>query len=247
MAEKHYSEQIRHTQNYLIPYIQKYLSGSQIRRILEVGCAEGGGVKALQDAGFMVTGIDIEKYRIDMAREKNPGLDFRVMDITDRQITEALGHFDLIIMRDVIEHIPDRKATFSVLRTLLRNNGYLYVTFPPRYSAFAGHQQNGRSIMRRMPFVHVLPGILIRGIGKLVNENPDLVESFTENFKVGLTIRAFEKHFQEHAFQPVVKELFLIRPVFKTRFNLTPRRLPPIPLFREFLALGCEYLLMKGD
>jgi len=41
MAEKHYYEQIKFTQSFLIPNFEKNISKFSEKRILEVGCAEG--------------------------------------------------------------------------------------------------------------------------------------------------------------------------------------------------------------
>jgi len=245
MAEKHYSEQIKHTENYLIPYFKNNLPNFNKFNIIEVGCAEGGGLKVLNDFGLKVTGIEISPNRVRTAKEKNPELTIHTMDITDSSIVSKLEKYDLIILRDVIEHVPDRISAFNVIYELLKEGGFLYITFPPKYSGFAGHQQNGRSIMKRLPFIHILPDFLIRSFGRIVNEKPKLIEDIIKNFKDGLSIRAFEKYYSRHGLQPVVKELFLFRPVFRVRFNLNPKKVPNIPLLREVIAFGCEYLLQK--
>lgn len=247
MAEKHYFEQIDHTQNYLIPYFEKHIPDFRRLQILEVGCAEGGFLKVLQDLGMKVTGIEIAPHRVKIAKQKNPELDIRVMDVTDPEIVEELGSYDMVVLRDVIEHVPDRNAAFLVINKLLENKGYLYITFPPKYSGFAGHQQNCRSIMKHIPYIHILPGFLIRMLGRLLNEKQNSIEGIIRNFKDGLTIHTFEKLYTKHRFHSIVKELFIFRPVFKIRFNLNPQKIPNIPLLREFTAFGCEYLLQKFE
>ncbi|MBW6458736.1 MAG: class I SAM-dependent methyltransferase, partial [FCB group bacterium] len=114
MAEKHYFEQVRHTKEYLLPYFRKHIPDFNDLRILEVGCAEGGGVKVFHDLGMRVTGAELAPDRVAIAKDKHPELDIRVMDITDRGIIDQLEKYDLIILRDVIEHVPDRKTAFSV-------------------------------------------------------------------------------------------------------------------------------------
>jgi hypothetical protein len=130
---------------------------------------------------------------------------------------------------------------------LLSDNAYLYITFPPKYSAFAGHQQNCRSALRKIPFLHLLPDKLLRRMGKRRNEDPGRIEAIIGNYKNGLTIRAFERHYTDVNFKAVVKGLFLIRPIFKVRFGLKTLGFPNIPFIREAGAMGCEYLLQKQD
>ncbi len=246
MAEKHYFEQIEFTRSYIIPYLQKYLPNFHNMKILEIGCAEGGLLHVLHELKIEAAGLELEIGRVDIAIKKNPVLSIIVGDITDKNVFELFENkFDLIIMRDTIEHIPDREATFFNISKLLNKKGYLYITFPPRFSGFAGHQQNGRTILRIIPYLHLLPDVLIRLLGNILNEKQKVINSVILNYKEGLTISSFEKFYRRHQFKAVVRDLFIFRPIYKLRFKVTPKRIPNIRILREFLAFGCEYLLQK--
>jgi 2-polyprenyl-3-methyl-5-hydroxy-6-metoxy-1,4-benzoquinol methylase len=248
MAEKHFFEQKKHTTLYLVPYFEKYLSNFRESKILEVGCAEGGFLVVISEQNIEAVGLELETARVKIAKEKNPNLNIHVGDVTDDNIVDKIGErFDLIIMRDTIEHIPDRISTFSNLNKLLNQNGYLYITFPPKFSAFAGHQQNLKSILRLLPYLHILPDWIIRKLGKAFKEQTGQIEAVIVNYRVGLTVKAFEKYYSMFNFKPIVKELFLIRPIYKVRFDLSSKKIPDIPFFREIFATGCEYLLKKYD
>ena len=122
MAEKHYYEQVKFTEDYLIPYFEKYFSDFHDFHVLEVGCAEGGFLKALNDAGINAKGIELEQGRVDTALKLNSSLDVAQGDVTDPGLPARLNQkFDLIVLRDVIEHIPDRDAAFSVMREMLND------------------------------------------------------------------------------------------------------------------------------
>lgn len=246
MAEKHYYEQLKFTESYLIPYFEKNIPNFYECKILEVGCAEGGFVKYLHDKGMKVKGLELEQSRVDIANEKAPELGIIQGDITDNSLTGKLGEkYDLIVMRDVIEHVPDRDAAFKNLNSLLNDNGYLFVTFPPRFSGFAGHQQNGKSIFRYIPYLHLLPGFIIRFMGNTLNESEKLINHVIENYKIGLSINKFVHLYKKYNFEVVVKDLFLFRPIYKIRFGVNTIKIPGIPLLQEFLAFGCECLLKK--
>lgn len=246
MGEIHFNEQKQFTNSYLLPYFEAHLPDFKNMKILEVGCAEAGFLDVLYQMKIEATGLELEQGRVDIALKNNPKLNVMVGDITDDKIVEIIcKSFDLILMRDVIEHIPDRIAAFKNINKLLNKNGFLYITFPPRFSGFAGHQQNAKSILRVVPFLHLFPNFIIRLLGKLSGEKAEFMESIILNYRIGLTIRAFENFYSHSHFKAVVKELFLFRPVFKIRFNITPRKFPNIPLLREFFAFGCEYLLQK--
>ena len=246
MGEIHFNEQKQFTNSYILPYFEAHLPEFRNMKILEVGCAEAGFLDVLYEMKIEATGLELEQGRVDIALKNSPNLNVMVGDITDDKIVEKIGKsFDLILMRDVIEHIPDRIAAFKNLNKLLNKNGFLYITFPPRFSGFAGHQQNAKSILRFVPFLHLLPNFVIRLFGNLFDEKTELMEGIILNYRIGLTIGVFEKLYSQHQFKSVVRELFLFRPVFKIRFNITPRKFPNIHLLREFFAFGCEYLLQK--
>jgi SAM-dependent methyltransferase len=248
MAEKHFFEQQEFTRSYLIPYFRRHFPAFNRCTILEVGSAEGGFLDVLQQLGIDAKGLELEAHRIEIARQKNPSLLTILGDITDPRIVEKAGEtFDLIVMRDVIEHIPDRLAVFQNLTALLKKDGYLYITFPPRFSAFAGHQQNGRTVFKIVPFLHLLPDVIIRLLGRILNEKPDLINSVIANYKTGLSIRWFEKMYRQFGYRVIKQELFLSRPIFKVRFGFKIIKCPNIFLLREVLASSCEALLQKTD
>jgi 2-polyprenyl-3-methyl-5-hydroxy-6-metoxy-1,4-benzoquinol methylase len=246
MAEIHYHEQRKFTTAYLLPYLESHIPDLLQKDILEVGCAEAGFMAVMAEKSFNISGIELMPDRVDIAKEKNPDLHITVGDITQDTTINKIGKtFDLIVMRDVIEHIPDRLAAFRNLNKLLKTNGYLYVTFPPRFSGFAGHQQNAKSLLRFVPYLHLLPDGMIKWLGKKGKENKALIDDVVTNYKIGLTINAFEQHYKAHNFFAVIKELFIFRPIYQQRFNLSPLKMINLPILREFLAFGCEYLLKK--
>ena len=248
MAEKHFLEQEKHTESYLIPYLKEHIPNFQKMKILEVGCAEAGFVKYLHNMGCDITGLELEESRVEIAQKYAPETKVLVGDITNPEVINKLeSTFDLIVMRDVIEHIEDRDAVFSNLNKLLNENGYVYITFPPRFSAFAGHQQNGKTILRNIPFLQLLPDRIIKTCGKILNENKKIIQHIITNYKIGLSIQSFENYCKKYGFNFIIKELFLLRPVFKVRFGLPTIKFPDIPFLREVKAMGCECLLQKSS
>jgi len=247
MSEKHFVEQKKHAETYLIPYLERRLPGFRGFRVLEIGCAEAGFLDALRDRGIRASGLELEPGRIALAKALSPRLEILQGDVTDPGIAGRIGRtFDLIVLRDVVEHVEDRQAAFRSLRALLKPGGFCYVTFPPRFSPFAGHHQNGKTVLRRIPYLQLLPAAWIRLLGRTAGEHPHIIEGAIANFRNGLSIRRFEALCEFHGFRMRVKELFLLRPVYRTRMGLKPLRLPDIPFVREFLALGCECLLEKS-
>ena len=246
MAEKHFHEQKRHAARYLVPHLRKRCPGFNHFRILEIGCAEGGFLSALMDIGIRATGLDLSPGRVKLAKSFDPRPKILVGDAVDPGLPANLGRpFDIVVMLDVIEHVSERGALFLNLGRLLKPRGFVFVTFPPKHSPFAGHHQNGRSILRFVPYLHLLPEPLLRFAGKCSGEFPHIIDAATANAKTGLSIRSFERLCKTYGFRFVEKKLFFIRPVYRTRFDLRPVSMPDIPLVREIAATGCECLLKK--
>lgn len=246
MAEKHFYEQKQFTKEYLLPYFQKYIPEFHKKKVLEVGCAEGGLLEVLQDIGMNVTGLELSDERVEIAKEKNSKLNILVGDITDIDLQKKLNDkFDVIIMREVVEHLPDKYTAFQNLDDLLTANGYLFISFPPKYSPFAGHQQIGKSFLKAIPYLHILPTKFLKSISHLMRERLDYVDEIKLHYSTGCTIQNFEMLSMLHNFSPVKKEFFLFRPIYALRFGLPTFKLPGIPLLREFISFGCESLLQK--
>lgn len=247
MPEKHFFEQRKHAEAYLIPFLERNCPNFRKLHILDVGCAEAGFLDALHAEHIPGMGLELETERIAVSKSFNPELDILEGDITDPDIVSRIKRtFDLIVIRDVIEHIPNKDRVFEHLNALLNADGFIYLTFPPRFSPFGGHQQNGRSLLRAIPYLHLLPPPLIRALGKATGEHPHILDLIITQGRIGLSIRRFEELATKHGFQIYRKGLFLFRPVFRVRYGLPTQKMPDIPVLREFFALGCECLLHKA-
>ena len=247
MAEKHFFEQRKHADTYLMPFLDRNCPSFRSFKILDVGCAEAGFLDALHAARIPGMGLELEAERIAISKSFNPELDILEGDITDPGIVSTIKKtFDLIVIRDVIEHIPDKDTVFEHLNALLNPDGFIYITFPPRFSPFGGHQQNGRSILRSIPYLHLFPSLIIRALGKAAGEDPNIVESIITQRQIGLSIRQFKELISSHGYRIHRQDFFLLRPVFQVRYGLPTKRMLDIPLVREFLVLGCECLLQKA-
>jgi len=246
MTEKFYYEQKKYAKEYLIPHLLKYIPDLSRMKVLEVGCAEAGLLAEMKFIGAEVTGLEMNEKRVDVARKLNPGLDVIVGDITDDNICERLdSNYDLIIMREVIEHVPDKEKTFISLYKLLNADGFLFLSFPPKYSPFAGHQQVGSTILRLIPYIHLMPYKFLKFAVNIFNENKGFAEHLLLHYQRGMSISAFEYLSKKYGFKAIVKECFLFRPIYKLRYGLPIISIPGIPFLREFTSFGYEILLKK--
>jgi 2-polyprenyl-3-methyl-5-hydroxy-6-metoxy-1,4-benzoquinol methylase len=246
MPEKHYFEQFDYAEKYLLPYLQKFIPELYKMRVLEIGCAEAGLMEALHNRGADCVGIELSPERAELAKEKNPEFNIVVGDISDRNLPEKIeGQFDLIIMREVIEHVPDKENAFINLKKLVKKDGYLFISFPPKYSPFAGHQQIGKSFLKLVPYLHLLPRFILNPVTKALNEKSGFVDEIKLHYSTGMGILKFRKLCRINNFTPLETEVYLFRPIYKMRFGLPTVRSVNIPLVREFAVLGYETLLIS--
>ncbi len=93
---------------------------------LEIGCGHGWMLAALRDHGWQVTGLERTEESAAFARDQH-GLDVRV---------GALGtlgdepQFDLIVMNQVLEHLPDPRERLAACARLLKPGGRLVIGVP---------------------------------------------------------------------------------------------------------------------
>lgn len=126
----YFNEQSITTQKYVIPFIEKHKPITADSHILEIGCGEGGNIKPFLDLGCQVTGIDINGGQIAIAKEiysvhpNNRNLTLICEDIY--KVTELHNKFDIIIIRDVIEHHPQPRIILAFYKEVLKSSRYYF-------------------------------------------------------------------------------------------------------------------------
>jgi len=99
------------------------------KKILEVGCFEGNFLVAAKRKGWEVFGTEISEPAISYA-ERN----YRIK-LHKGAANFGDGFFDVVMLRDVIEHLPDPIGTLAELTRILRPKGLLYI-WTPNFDSF---------------------------------------------------------------------------------------------------------------
>jgi len=96
-------------------------------RALDVGCGTGELLAALHHDGWAVQGVEPDATLARQARERH-GLDVFVGDLAAAAFPD--GHFDLVILWHVLEHLPEPRATLAEVRRVLRPGGVAVIGVP---------------------------------------------------------------------------------------------------------------------
>lgn len=249
----YFKEQHITTEKFVVSYISKFKLIDNHTRILEIGCGEGGNLKYFIDLGCEVVGVDLDEIQLNRAIEytkkfcePNDNVKFIFKDIYDAN-PKDFGQFDIIMMRDVIEHIPNQEKFIAFLHKFIKPNGVIFFGFPPWYMPFGGHQQGCISFLRKVPYFHILPNFLYKGILKLFGESEARINSLLQTKSTGISIERFKRIVKNNGWQILDETLYLINPNYEVKFHLKPRKQFPIlrsiPFFRNFYTTCAYYII----
>ena len=100
-------------------------------QLLDVGCSNGAFLFLAKEAGFDVSGVELDPAAAAIARAN--GLAVVVGTLGEAGFAEA--SFDVVHLSDLIEHVPDPESLLREVRDLLRPSGILLV-LTPNHDAF---------------------------------------------------------------------------------------------------------------
>ncbi|OYT10650.1 MAG: SAM-dependent methyltransferase [Bacteroidetes bacterium 4572_112] len=258
MQERHtnrklyFDEQDYTTKKYVIPFIEDTMKIDTNTSILEIGCGEGGNLKPFVDMGFKrVVGIDLSELKIENAKnfyeehEYKDNIEFIAQDIYD--ITD-FEKFDIIIMRDVIEHIHNQERFMKFVKNFLKPSSKFFLAFPPWMNPFGGHQQACKSrVLSKLPYFHILPKPLFKLLLKIAGEEQYMIDAMLEVKETGLTIERFERILKKNDYKIDKRIYYLINPNYEVKFKLKLREqfalIAAIPYFRDFFTTTSYYVI----
>ncbi len=226
-AEYYSAYQEKLAREHLLPFLSRVGVSIEGCNVLDIGCGDGGTTRVFAETAESTLGTDIAAFDWSEA----DGLRFETADVLDESWVSSVGRsFDLVVLRDVVEHIEDKRRLMDHIGRLIVPGGYLFVTFPPYYSVFGGHQQVylKDSVLRFVPWVHWHPKL-------------------RELWRGRMTIGGFERLLRASGYRVVGREFYLLRPSFELRYG-TPTvrmRLPWLRGIRELFCTGAYYVAAR--
>ena len=239
---------------YVLPYIQQVRQIRENTAILEIGCGQGGNLLPFLEIGCNCVGVDISQDKILMGQDffrKHPysGKIELFYDNIYEMDTKNLTKFDIILVRDVIEHLPDHEQFMRLMKPLLKEDGIVFFAFPPWRMPFGGHQQCLQSkFLSKLPFYHILPRPVLRWMLKLGKIDDGGIDGMMELKQTGISIAKFRKIVKQNGYEFVRKTDWFINPNYEVKFNLRPCKLyvlNKIPYFRDFFTTSYYAIIKK--
>jgi 2-polyprenyl-3-methyl-5-hydroxy-6-metoxy-1,4-benzoquinol methylase len=96
-------------------------------RVLELGCAHGGFVALLRWAGYDASGLEVSPWVVDYAK-KTFGIPMLLGGIEEQLLPDQ--SFDVLVLNDLLEHLPDPVATVRRCVELLKPGGVIVLQTP---------------------------------------------------------------------------------------------------------------------
>ena len=126
MNSTHENTELTRSQKKFIESLLKYVK--DCRTILDAGCGSGWVGEALKERlSATVTAIDLK------IPYSQCNVDFAVMDANFLGFSQA---FDLIIAKDIIEHLANPRKAMEQFSGALRENGKIIITVPSPQAPF---------------------------------------------------------------------------------------------------------------
>ncbi|MDW3645833.1 MAG: class I SAM-dependent methyltransferase [Bacteroidia bacterium] len=254
-----FDQQVENARTYVLPFVEESLKISDGMRVMEIGCGEGGVLRPFCEKGAFCLGVDLSESRVKRAKQFMESeilagkADFIAQNVYDDSFREKYQNsFDLILLKDTIEHIPEQEKFIPYLRQFLTENGQIFFGFPPWYMPFGGHQQICKSkILGFLPWYHLLPRPLYKGVLKLFGEPQVVFDELMDIKSTGISIERFERIIRKTEFRIEQSRFYLFNPIYRYKFGLKPRKqaklLEKIPFLRNFVTTAVWYMISKQN
>lgn len=250
--KRYFDMQLLNAEKYLLPFIEQVFTISPGMRVLEIGCGEGGVLKAFLNKGCTGVGVELEEGRAQngavwLAEDiEAKRLSFVVRDIYDVAPEELGGRFDIIVLKDVIEHIHNQPKLIGWLHLFLKTKGVVFFGFPPWQMPFGGHQQMCRNKkLSKLPYFHLLPRPLYRKVLSLGGE--PIIDALMEVRDTRISIEDFESMAKRNGYTIVHRLHYLVNPIYEWKFGWKPKEqfriISRIPFVRNYLTTCVYYLI----
>lgn len=136
------TDQSQYTEQYVSPKVADHKSNIDVRqswdflqsylgepgRLMDIGCGNGCLPYLARQAGWEVRGIELSESAAK-AIQKDLGIEVDVANFLEYE--DSKGElYDIVVLRHVLEHLPDSILAMNKIRALLKPGGLALLEFP---------------------------------------------------------------------------------------------------------------------
>lgn len=255
--EARFTQQVENSANYVLPFVETVSPIKTGIRVMEIGCGEGGVLRPFVQKEADCLGVDLSESRVRRAEQfmEAEVLAGKAAFIAQNVYEESFqkkykGSFDIILLKDTIEHIPEQEKFIPYILQFLKEDGKIFFGFPPWYMPFGGHQQICQNkFLGLLPWYHLLPRPIYKGILKLFREPKRIVDELMDIKSTGISIERFERIIRKNELIIAQKRFYLFNPIYRYKFGINPRLqakwLGKLPFIRNFFTTCVWYMISK--
>lgn len=104
--------------------------------VLDIGCGVGATLTAFHPE-YACIGYDPSPDAIEFGTETHPGIDLRLGMAADAG--PDIARADVVLLNDVIEHVPDDRALLTEVTTHMKPGAWLIITVPADMKLWSPH------------------------------------------------------------------------------------------------------------
>lgn len=255
--KRYFDIQAWNAAKYVIPFVEESFAIKEGMRVLDIGAGEGGVLKSFIDRGCSGVAVEFDEARVRNGQMwledeiRKGGISFVTKDMYQTTPEELGGKFDIIVLKDVIEHIHDQQKMIGWLHHFIKPGGVIFFGFPPWQMPYGGHQQMGVKRLSRTPWIHLFPADTYKGLLHIFKEHPQNIDMLMEVKETGLSIERFEKIVQSTGWRVLHRKHYLLNPIYTWKFGWRPIKqanfVRGIPYVRNFLTTCVYYLITPAE
>jgi ubiquinone/menaquinone biosynthesis C-methylase UbiE len=207
-------------------------------RVLDVGCGRGEYLRALLNTTPNAVGIETAADKLRDCLLSHPELRDKVFPVSAESMPFPAGYFDVVIINEVLEHIPDQDAALREIHRVLKPGGRFVLFCPNRIFPFETHGLMVRGKMRMwLPALHYLPASIARSLR---------IESVARNYWPLEVVKLLRQHGFQVREQAFVQQTFenisgsqpavikAVRPVLSKAVSICGK----LPILQAFVSVS---------
>jgi SAM-dependent methyltransferase len=113
-------------------FLDRLWTGDRPGRALDIGCADGRFLRALQARGWEVCGLDFDRRSIEAARRRSGTAEIHACSVEDAASIFDPQSFDLVTFFEVLEHQTAPAAFVEQVKRLVKPTGVIGGSVPNR-------------------------------------------------------------------------------------------------------------------